>query len=730
MVATNATYNINLVATTQGNVTALTGQVQAATRAVQQFDQAMARNQQGAGGWMSGLKDGAKNLAAFFGVVGAARFIFDATTRVQQFDVAVQSFSRSTAVAGQAYKDVQEIAARGFSIDPLLRAEQTFLSLGLNLEQAKAYTETIAKMASGTNAANLERIGLAFSQMAAKGKISLEEVRQLGEAGVPALKIFADAAGVSTSEFQKLASQGKVFSDQVLPKVVEEIDKLYGKAYEQRPDTLLGGIGKAQVDLQNLAATWGEQLTPAILLGLDALTGFLTVAQAIPPQQALLAAGAVYLAGRWGAMSGAMGKATQAARDYFTIWRSGGVGALTVMGDMIGKLGKMKAGLIAVAAVAAGAVTAGLFKAEAAANIDRTTAALTNLAETGDLASLSTVKYADRIGEFAKTVSSPGIVKRMEDFAGAIGGIVGIGPGRSKDTAEFLSNLEQIDGTLANMAKSGNAQNAATAYDTLKKAMLDQGISMEEIIRFFPQYNGVLEGIAAGTIKAAGATEQLADKTEVLKDAYSRLAEAATSPGRTFLETARILADYAKAVADAKDKTDKSTKVIADERDALVDLAAAALDVVENQIQAGKSVAQVAKTMKDKRSDLIETAKAMGFSAEEAKRFADNTGLIPSEVRTLFKISGLADLQAAEASIKGIYNTAGIGYSGGAAYNLYIQQQLKVVAGQTIPVMVTNWPAGGGAAGRSTTGSGAGTGTGRIGGVAVARSTPVRMVSI
>jgi tape measure domain-containing protein len=722
MVANGTAYNLTLVARTEGDVTGLARQMDRVTASAQRTEAAMAKTNTASAGWVGNLKGAAAGLAAFIGVGGIAKFVLDSTTAFQQFDNAVQSFSGSTAVAGQAWNDVQEIAAKGFDINPLLRAEQSFLSLGKTLPEAKQFVETIAKIGSATDAAALERISLAFTQIAAKGKVSLEEIRQLGEAGVPALALFSKAAGLTTAEFQKAASLGQIYSNDVLPEVIKAVDELYGAAYANRENTIFGQIGGAKIDAQNLARVWGEELTPAVGIGMQALSGFLNVAQKVPPQMLLigLAAYKLPVVAQQARLVG------DAAQKMYLAWRVGARGGNEAIAGSIAALGKLKAGLIAAAAVAAGTLASGAFAPEEAANIDLVAASLKNLAEKQDITALSSIKYVDNIGEMMNIVNNPTLLKRSEDLAASIGGIIGVGPGRSKDTFEFLQNMKQIDGTLANMAKTGKEADAAKAF-----AFLREQIRPEDLQAFdasFKQYKGALAGIESGAIQAADATGELVDATKTLKDAQDRLAEAVVGPGNSFLESAKKMQAFADAIDKANDAVDKSKKVSNDERGALIDLAEAALEIAENQIKAGESVDTVVSKMKKSRSTFLEVADKMGLSATEAKRFADNAGLVPSDIRTKFKISGLSDLQAAEASVKGIYSTAGIGYSGGAAYNLYIQQQMKLIATQTIPVNVQNWPSSGGGSSTRTGSSAAPGGTGRIG--PVARTVQTRMVSV
>ena len=67
-------------------------------------------------------------------------------------------------------------------------------------------------------------IMLALTQMMSKGKIQAEELRgQLGERLPGALSMMARSLGVTTSELDKLMEQGKLLSNEVLPKLAQQM---------------------------------------------------------------------------------------------------------------------------------------------------------------------------------------------------------------------------------------------------------------------------------------------------------------------------------------------------------------------------------------------------------------------------------------------------------------------------------------------------------------------------
>lgn len=71
----------------------------------------------------------------------------------------------------------------------------------------------------------------AYTQILAKGKLSMEELRQqLGEKFPPAMQVFAKAMNVSVPELQQLITKGAVLSEDILPKVAKVLKEDFGKS--------------------------------------------------------------------------------------------------------------------------------------------------------------------------------------------------------------------------------------------------------------------------------------------------------------------------------------------------------------------------------------------------------------------------------------------------------------------------------------------------------------------
>ena len=191
-------------------------------------------------------------------------------------------------IASQSYETIQQLNAVNYAMKEVFQTEEEvgyqkeFLSsaaekYGLELisltdsytkfsaaakntslegEKAKEVFEAFAGAGAklGLPAEQIEGVYTALEQMVSKGNIQAEELRgQLGERLPGAMKIFADAMGVSTSELDDMLKKGQVVAGEVLPKVAEELKKVYGLDAVDRIDTLAG----AQNRLKN---QWTEFL--------------------------------------------------------------------------------------------------------------------------------------------------------------------------------------------------------------------------------------------------------------------------------------------------------------------------------------------------------------------------------------------------------------------------------------------------------------------------------------
>lgn len=194
-----------------------------------------------------------------------------------------QLFKGQTDKAAGFVKDLQEFAKRTpFEFPGLQDAASRFLAVGVAADKVIPIMTNIGNVTSvmGSGAEGVDRVTLALQQMALKGKVSSEELMQMSEAGVPALKILADSMGVPTGQLQDMITKGLVPAD--------EMFKAFGNTSGEELAKFAGGMDKMSQTTEGKLSTLRDgfsQLAGKIVSGvLPAFSGLVSFASdtAIP----------------------------------------------------------------------------------------------------------------------------------------------------------------------------------------------------------------------------------------------------------------------------------------------------------------------------------------------------------------------------------------------------------------------------------------------------------------
>ena len=178
-----------------------------------------------------------------FGVANAAALAFKATlattagaaivsglktaSGLEQANIAFETMLGSGEQAKTFLDDLKGFAAETpFEFPDLVRASQRLLAMGFAAKDVRPTLTAIGDAVAGLGGGKeqINQVTTAIGQMMAKGKIQSDELLQLTEAGIPALKILADSYGVTTGQMQDMVSEGKVLSDKAIPALVKGLE--------------------------------------------------------------------------------------------------------------------------------------------------------------------------------------------------------------------------------------------------------------------------------------------------------------------------------------------------------------------------------------------------------------------------------------------------------------------------------------------------------------------------
>ncbi len=132
--------------------------------------------------------------------------------------------------------------------------------LNISTEQTQSIFKGVASAAAtmGLSADDANGVFLALSQIAGKGKVSMEELRgQLGERLAPAMSIAAQAMGVTTAELEKMVENG-LAAETFLPRFGAALEQAFGADAATNVESLSGQINLLKNSYNEFLIKLGE----------------------------------------------------------------------------------------------------------------------------------------------------------------------------------------------------------------------------------------------------------------------------------------------------------------------------------------------------------------------------------------------------------------------------------------------------------------------------------------
>ena len=139
---------------------------------------------------------------------------------MNQFTRVMTAMTGSAEKADEALNSINEtVTGTAYGLDVAARSTQKFVTSGMDLDKAtnqiKTWADAVAFYGDGTNA-TFENVTDALAKMVSKGKVEMEQLNRLTDAGIPAVQIYADAVGRSVSEVQDDLSDGVISTQEFM----------------------------------------------------------------------------------------------------------------------------------------------------------------------------------------------------------------------------------------------------------------------------------------------------------------------------------------------------------------------------------------------------------------------------------------------------------------------------------------------------------------------------------
>jgi tape measure domain-containing protein len=253
-----------------------------AERSLKSVDRAMGKV---TGGLNKALGVTFKAGAAGIGALGAAAlFALNAFSKIENAEAYFTPLLGGAERAKEMVAALNKTAASTpFQFESLAGAAGQLLPvMNGDIERTIATMRMLGDTAGG-NAQKLDSVARGFTKAMLKGKVDMESLNMIAEAGVPIFDDLAAVMGMKTGEkFFKAISAGKVTTD-ALEKAFQRLTGEGGKFYKGMETASLTLSGKWSTLMDNItltAAAIGEQLTPEIKGLMDKVIGLTGKVQA------------------------------------------------------------------------------------------------------------------------------------------------------------------------------------------------------------------------------------------------------------------------------------------------------------------------------------------------------------------------------------------------------------------------------------------------------------------
>jgi tape measure domain-containing protein len=218
-----------------------------------------------------------KNATIAYIAVKAAQHVYTTATAIESLDYKMKASVKGFGEASETMKWISTEADRiGLHTRSAAEGFASFAAAstraGMSLDVTKKIWTDIAEtsVSMRLGAAQTERVFLALNQMASKGVVSMEELRQqMGESLPGALGIAAKSMNMTVPAFSKLVESGGLLASEFLPKFSSAIRNELGSEFEAGANSAVANIERMKSRFDELYKVVGEDLLPVFndLLG-------------------------------------------------------------------------------------------------------------------------------------------------------------------------------------------------------------------------------------------------------------------------------------------------------------------------------------------------------------------------------------------------------------------------------------------------------------------------------
>ena len=234
------------------------------------------------GGNFNKLKSIATKAIGAIGVGTLVKEGVQYNATIEQLQTSFEVMTGSAAKASEVVERLKEIGAKTpFEFTGLAETTQLLMNYGFTADDAMDKMMMLGDISQGS-AEKMNRIATAYGQMSSAGKVSLEDVKQMIEAGFNPLREISDSTGESMSSLYDRISKGTLSIDEITASMERSTSAggKYFQSMEKQSQTLNGQWSTLKDNFNNFIGSVLEPLniilSNVILPAVNAVLGKLS----------------------------------------------------------------------------------------------------------------------------------------------------------------------------------------------------------------------------------------------------------------------------------------------------------------------------------------------------------------------------------------------------------------------------------------------------------------------
>jgi len=205
-------------------------------------------------------------------------------SEIEQLQTSFEVMTGSSEKAAEVIDKLKKVgASTPYELAGLAQTTQTLMQYGLNADDALKATMNFGDIAQGS-AEKMQSIALAYGQMSSAGKVNMQDIKQMINAGFNPLQAIADQTGKSMEKVTAEYEAGKVSVEDITSAMqyASSENGRYYQSMEKQSKTLNGQISTLKDNFKMLAGVLAGGVTASIkdnvLPTINNLLGTLTTA--------------------------------------------------------------------------------------------------------------------------------------------------------------------------------------------------------------------------------------------------------------------------------------------------------------------------------------------------------------------------------------------------------------------------------------------------------------------